>query len=154
MIEADLFGEGEWLRDTSVTSTGWKLKFDRGVATYPLPQQTVYLTPKRELRFIYGHGENPSVHLGEHVGTGGTRCFAEINELLGKHTAILGSTGAGKSATVAAVLHSFLERGAEENLPSWNPRIVVLDPHNEYSAAFPLSNYSGKLSTARPARAI
>ena len=84
VIEADLFGEGEWLRDTSVTSTGWKLKFDRGVATYPLPQQTVYLTPKRELRFIYGHGENPSVHLGEHVGTGGTRCFAEINELLGK----------------------------------------------------------------------
>ena len=144
VIEADLFGEGEWLRDTSVTSTGWKLKFDRGVATYPLPQQTVYLTPKRELRFIYGHGENPSVHLGEHVGTGGTRCFAEINELLGKHTAILGSTGAGKSATVAAVLHSFLERGAEENLPSWNPRIVVLDPHNEYSAAFPLNQ---KLST-------
>ena len=136
VIEADLFGEGEWLSDTSVTPMGWRLKFDRGVATYPLPQQTVYLTPKRELRFIYGHGKGPSVHLGEHVGTGGTRCYAEMNELLGKHTAILGSTGAGKSATVAAVLHSLLKRGAEENLPSWKPRIVVLDPHNEYSGAF------------------
>lgn len=137
VIEADLFGEGEWLCDTSVAPVRWELKFDRGVATYPLPQQTVYLTPKRELRFIYGHGKGPSVHLGEHVGTGGTKCYAEMNELLGKHTAILGSTGAGKSGTVAAVLHSLLERGAELALANWKPRIVVLDPHNEYSAAFP-----------------
>lgn len=136
VIEADLFGEGEWLRDTTVTPAGWELKFDRGVATYPLPQQTVYLTPKRELRFIYGHGKGPSVHLGEHVGTGGTKCFAEMNELLGKHTAILGSTGAGKSGTVAAVLHSLLERGAVAGLANWRPRIVVLDPHNEYAKAF------------------
>lgn len=136
VIEADLFGEGEWLSDTSVPIS-WELKFDRGVATYPLPQQTVYLTPKRELRFIYGHGKGPSVHLGEHVGTGGTKCYAEMNELLGKHTAILGSTGAGKSGTVAAVLHSLLERGVEAGLCNWKPRIVVLDPHNEYSAAFP-----------------
>lgn len=136
VIEADLFGEGEWLRDTTVTPVGWELKFDRGVATYPLPQQTVYLTPKRELRFIYGHGQGPSVHLGEHVGTGGTKCFAEMNELLGKHTAILGSTGSGKSGTVAAVLHSLLERGAEAGLANWKPRIVVLDPHNEYAKAF------------------
>jgi hypothetical protein len=136
VIEADLFGEGEWLSDTSVAPVRWGLKFDRGVATYPLPQQTVYLTPKRELRFIYGHGKGPSVHLGEHVGTGGTKCYAEMNELLGKHTAILGSTGAGKSGTVAAVLHSLLERGAEAGLASWKPRIVVLDPHNEYAEAF------------------
>ncbi|MFZ5699553.1 MAG: ATP-binding protein [Pseudomonadota bacterium] len=144
IIEADLFGEGEWLRDAAAGAESWELQFDRGVATYPLPQQTVYLTPKRELRFIYGHGKGPSVHLGEHVGTGGTKCYAEMNELLGKHTAILGSTGAGKSGTVAAVLHSLLERGAEERLERWSPRIVVLDPHNEYSAAFPKHK---KLST-------
>ena len=131
-------------------SGAWRLTFDRGVATYPLPQQTVYLTPKRELRYIYGHGDGPALHLGEHVGTGGTKCFAEMNELLGKHAAVLGSTGTGKSATVAAVLHSLLERGAEENLETWTPRIVVLDPHNEYSAAFPghqqLSTDDGSLS--------
>jgi DNA helicase HerA-like ATPase len=137
VIEADLFGEGEWQRDPVATPPRWDLRFDRGVATYPLPQQTVYLTPRRELRFIYGHGKGPSVHLGEHVGTGGTKCYAEMNELLGKHTAILGSTGAGKSGTVAAVLHSLLEHGTEAGLASWKPRIVVLDPHNEYSAAFP-----------------
>jgi len=144
VIEANLFGEGEWLHDATISPPGWELNFDRGVATYPLPQQTVYLTPKRELRFIYGHGKGPSVHLGEHVGTGGTKCYAEMNELLGKHTAILGSTGSGKSGTVAAVVHSLLEWGTEAGLASWKPRIVVLDPHNEYSAAFP--NHQ-KLST-------
>jgi uncharacterized protein len=136
VIEADLFGEGEWMKDTSLASNQWDLKFDRGIATYPLPQQTVYLTPKRELRFIYGHGKGPTIHLGEHVGTGGTKCYAEINDLLGKHTAILGSTGAGKSGTVAAVLHSILERGSQAALPNWRPRIVLLDPHNEYAKAF------------------
>jgi len=150
VIEADLFGEGEWVLDASSTPPTWELKFDRGVATYPLPQQTVYLTPKRELRFVYGHGSGPCVLIGEHVGTGGTPCYAEVNELLGKHTAILGSTGAGKSGTVAALLHSLLERGTASGYASWNPRILILDPHDEYSAAFPthkkLSTDDGSLS--------
>lgn len=150
VIEADLFGEGEWLKDASATPPCWTLKFDRGVATYPLPQQTVYLTPKRELRFIYGHGKGPCVLLGEHVGSGGTPCYAEMNELLGKHTAILGSTGAGKSGTVAAVIHSLLERGQAVGCTTWQPRIIILDPHDEYAAAFPthkkLSTDDGSLS--------
>jgi DNA helicase HerA-like ATPase len=150
VIEADLFGEGEWLLDTSVRPPKWTLQFDRGVATYPLPQQTVYLTPKRELRFIYGHGKGPCVLLGEHVGSGGTPCYAEMNELLGKHTAILGATGAGKSGTVAAVIHSLLERGQKTGCATWQPRIIILDPHDEYGSAFPthkkLSTDDGSLS--------
>lgn len=137
VIEADLFGEGEWFQDTTATPARWELRFERGVATYPLPQQSVYLTPKSELRFIYGHGKGPVIHLGEHVGSGGTPCYADMNEMLGKHTAILGSTGAGKSGTVAAVVHSLLDRGQLAGHSQWNPRIVILDPHNEYSAAFP-----------------
>lgn len=137
ILEADLFGEGEWIKDSAVDETKWVLRFDRGVATYPLPQQTVFLTPKSELRFIFGRKSGTVVHLGEHVGSGGTPCFADINELLGKHTAILGSTGSGKSGTVAAVIHSLLERGANAGYQTWQPRIIILDPHNEYCAAFP-----------------
>ncbi len=147
IVEADLFGEGEWTRDAAGTAT---LEFERGVATYPLPQQTVYLTPKAELRFIYGHAKGAIIRLGEHVGSGGAPCYADMNELLGKHTAVLGSTGAGKSGAVAAIIHSVLERGKDEEYASWNPRIVILDPHNEYSAAFPahsrLSTDDGTLS--------
>ena len=141
VVEADLFGEGEWIRDAAGTS---RLEFERGVATYPLPQQTVYLTPKSELRFIYGHTKGTVIRLGEHVGSGGAPCYADMNELLGKHTAVLGSTGAGKSGAVAAIIHSILERGAEAGYANWKPRIVILDPHNEYGAAFPAHS---KLST-------
>jgi len=133
IIEADLFGEGEWLFEADE----WKLEFERGVTTFPLPQQNVYLTPRAELGFIYGEGTGPVILLGEHVGSGGTPCYAEMNELLGKHTAILGSTGAGKSGTVAALLHAILDRGSEAGHEKWYPQIVVLDPHNEYGAAFP-----------------
>lgn len=147
IVEADLFGEGEWTRDAAGTA---KLEFERGVATYPLPQQTVYLTPKSELRFIYGHTKGAVIRLGEHVGSGGAPCYADMNELLGKHTAILGSTGAGKSGAVAAVIHSILERGKDEGYENWSPRIVILDPHNEYGTAFPahsrLSTDDGTLS--------
>ena len=135
IIEADLFGEGEWLFDTNKNK--WTLEFERGVTTFPLPQQKVYLTPRSDLSFIYGEGTGPVILLGEHVGSGGTPCYAEMNELLGKHTAILGSTGAGKSGTVAAILHAILDRGSEAGYQDWHPQIVVLDPHNEYGAAFP-----------------
>jgi hypothetical protein len=134
VVEADLFGEGEWSSDATGAE---KLDFQRGVATYPLPHQTVYLTPKSELRFIYGHTKGAVIQLGDHVGSGGAPCFADMNELLGKHTAILGSTGAGKSAAVAAIIHSILERGKDTGYANWNPRIVILDPHNEYRTAFP-----------------
>lgn len=134
IIEADLFGEGEWRRKSE---DEFALKFERGIATYPLPQQTIYLTPKSELRFIYGDAKGAVIQLGEHVGSGGAPCYAELNELLGKHTAILGSTGAGKSGTVAAVIHSILERGQVANHEHWHPQIIILDPHNEYGKAFP-----------------
>ncbi|AMP74829.1 ATP-binding protein [Ralstonia solanacearum] len=144
VIEADLFGEGEWTYEDTSGSLQWELRFQRGVATYPLPQQTVYLTPRSELRFIYGRPSGPVVRLGVHVGSGGAPCYADINELLGKHAAVLGSTGAGKSGTVAAIIHGILERGAEAGYETWNPRIVILDPHNEYGEAFPAHS---KLST-------
>ncbi len=135
IIEADLFGEGEWKYSHDGHSP--TLEFERGVATYPLPQQTLYLTPKSDLKIIYGHSDGTSIQLGEHVGSGGAPCYAHLNELIGKHTAILGSTGAGKSAAVAAMLHSILDRGKDLERPFWHPRIVILDPHNEYSSAFP-----------------
>ena len=146
VIEADLFGEGEWFAQEVDGVPVWKLEFERGIATFPLPQQSLYLTPKSELRAIYGsHGEAPVIQLGTHVGAGNAPCFADMNELLGKHTAILGSTGSGKSATVAALVHSILDRKSLASHLSWNPRIVILDPHNEYESAFSVSS---RLSTS------
>lgn len=134
IIEADLFGEGEWIFDVNEK---WRLDFERGVTSFPLPQQKIYLTPRSELGFIYGKGTSSVIQIGEHVGSGGTPCFAEINELLGKHTAIVGSTGSGKSGTVAALVHAILDRGDKAGYEDWHPQIIILDPHNEYGQAFP-----------------
>ena len=148
VIEADLFGEGEW-RTNSATGE-MTLDFERGVSTFPLPQQILYLTPKSELRYIYGQQNSSSIILGEHVGSGGAECLADLNELIGKHTAILGSTGAGKSAAVAAIVHSILDMGMNNDGKKWNPLVIILDPHNEYGKAFPnhrrLSTDEGTLS--------
>jgi len=133
VVEADLFGEGEWIKKEDQ----WHLKFDRGVSTFPLPQQKIYLTPKGELKYVFGEGGEAAIEIGEHVGSGGTPAYANLNELIGKHTAVLGSTGAGKSGAVAAILHAILKHGETRNYKTWNPRIIILDPHNEYGNAFP-----------------
>lgn len=136
IIEANLFGEAEWDRITDSEGTpAWQMRFERGVSTFPLPQQQVYLTPKTELRMLYGQQKESALELGEHVGAGGAKCFADVNALACKHTAILGSTGAGKSAAVASVIHGIL--GLKSDADIWAPRIVILDPHDEYSEAFP-----------------
>ena len=96
------------------------------------------MVPKSELHLLYSHTEDAAVQLGEHVGSGGAPCFANLNELLGKHTAVLGATGAGKSAAVAALTHSILDFGTLSKLQDCrNPRIIILDPHNGSPAAFP-----------------
>ena len=133
IIEANLFGEGEWIEQ--------KLEFERGVTTFPLPQQSVYITPRPELKCILGGDKESLIDIGEHVGSGGARCYADMNELIGKHAAILGATGSGKSGTVATILHAILDREKDINNDQsgdkvWKPKIIILDPHNEYEAAF------------------
>ncbi len=50
--------------------------------------------------------------------------------MLSKHFAIVGSTGVGKSTAVSLLLHKAIE--ADPKL-----RVLILDPHNEFAAAFP-----------------
>ncbi len=137
ILEADLFAEGTWV------VTEKRLKFSRGVETYPLPLQGVYLTTPMELEQIFSAAEHaseeitvsPLVAIGEYVGGNGAECRANVDKLFGQHCAILGSTGSGKSGTVAAVLRSVLEHKAVD-LSDLKPRIVLIDPHGEYSTAF------------------
>ena len=139
VIEADLFGEGEWNENQN-------LEFERGVSTYPLPQQKVYLTTKQELNFIFGKTTDSSLIIGHHVSSKATPASIHINELLNKHSAILGSTGSGKSGTVSAIIHGILSYGEEKQMKDWHPNIIILDPHDEYSSAFSKDQYN-KLST-------
>ncbi|MGI6752589.1 MAG: ATP-binding protein [Anaerovoracaceae bacterium] len=136
ILEADLFGEGNWVESIKT------LKFSRGVETYPLPLQNVYLTIREELEAIYHAAEQgsetnrPMLKIGNYVGASSAICRANIDKLFGNHSAILGSTGSGKSATVAAILHSVLEYEEEVVDNKLYPRVILIDPHGEYSKAF------------------
>lgn len=136
LLEADLFGEGLWSKATG------ELEFTRGVETYPLPLQSVYLCLNEELESVYKAAEmgasksslSPMVPIGNYVGGNSAICRANVDKLFGHHFAILGSTGAGKSGTVASILHSVLVHKSDES--NLQPKIIMIDPHGEYPSAF------------------
>jgi len=137
VMEVELFAEGIW------NAAEGKLRFVRGVTTYPLPRQGVFLLTRQETVNLYSSAEgqqgsegyDPLVPFAHYVGADNALCRANIDKMFGMHCAILGSTGSGKSAAVAAILHSILEHKANGE-ETCRPKIVVIDPHGEYGRAF------------------
>lgn len=137
VMEVELFAEGMW------NTAGGGLTFKRGVTTYPLPRQGVYLLTRDETVMLYQAAEGQQqgaaydalVPFASYVGADSTQCRANIDKMFGMHCAILGSTGSGKSGAVAAVIHSVLEHKAK-GTDVCRPRIVIIDPHGEYGKAF------------------
>ena len=124
-LEVDLFGEG--LR----TGLGEEdFDFQRGVATYPLPGQGIFLANVVELERIYRRPDKPSIHVGALSQASSLPVHLLMDELLGKHFAVLGTTGAGKSCSVTVLLRAILEKAPKAH-------VILLDPHNEYGRAFP-----------------
>lgn len=136
VMEIELFAEGLW------SPSDGKLAFSRGVSTYPLPRQGVYLLTREEAGLLYrsaegqaADGADPLVPFGRYLGADAAECRANIDRMFGLHCAILGSTGSGKSGAVAALLHSVLDHKPLGDAPC-RPRIVIIDPHGEYGRAF------------------
>lgn len=133
VLEADLFGQGQW--DSSAS----RFRFTRGVETYPLPLQAVYLTTNEELEQLYTSAEatleagaiSPLVPIGSYVGGTNAICRADLDKLFGHHCAVLGSTGSGKSATVAAILHSVLEHASSHLITHKTP-LELYCTHDQY----------------------
>lgn len=132
----ELFAEGVW------SSSESRLTFTRGVSTYPLPRQNVYLLTRDEAGHLYKSAEgqrpdgaDPLVPFATYVGADAAQCRANIDKMFSLHCAVLGSTGSGKSGAVAAVLHSVLDHHPVESTVC-RPRVVIIDPHGEYGRAF------------------
>ncbi len=107
-----------------------KPKFQRGVSFYPTLGDEAFAATPDDLKAIYAQPDVPNARIGTVRQDQSLPAYVTIDELLGKHFAILGTTGSGKSCTVALILRAIL---------SGNPggHIVLLDPHNEYSQSFP-----------------
>ncbi len=124
MAQIDFLGEGDEER-----LTGRIHSFRRGVTHYPIPGALIYPATSNDLRQIYASDGRTSIQVGTVFPTRDIRAGLYIDSMLGKHFALLGSTGTGKSTSAALILHRICEHAPEGH-------IVMIDPHGEYSAAF------------------
>ncbi|MFN3864801.1 MAG: ATP-binding protein [Erythrobacter sp.] len=120
----DFLGEG-----SEEKLTGRIHGFKRGVTRYPVPGAMAYPATTRDLEQIYASDGRASITIGKVFPTKDIRAGLYIDAMLGKHFALLGSTGTGKSTSAALILHRICEMAPKGH-------IVMIDPHGEYSAAF------------------
>jgi hypothetical protein len=105
--------------------------FKRGISQYPTIGDEVHLVSQDDLRKIYGEVDMPYfVQIGHVAGAEGIPAFIDVNKLITRHSAVVGSTGSGKSTTVASLLVSLSNT---EVYPS--SRIIIIDIHGEYGRA-------------------
>src|SRR3954464_15309586 len=108
---------------------GEKPKFQRGVTNYPTIGDTVDLITAQELRTVYAPSGADQINVGTLQQDSSVVAYVDVEEMLSKHFAILGSTGVGKSSGVSLLLNEILK--SRPNL-----RIFLLDVHNEYGRCF------------------
>ena len=130
--EGDLHPWGnQWLKVQLVGERGRAGKFERGVSQHPTINDAVHIVTEDDLREIYGPGDPVDfVTVGHLASAESIPSRLNINKLVTRHSAVVGSTGAGKSTTVAGLLAALSD-------PSRYPsaRVVVLDVHGEYAKA-------------------
>ncbi|MCZ6606029.1 MAG: ATP-binding protein [Alphaproteobacteria bacterium] len=104
--------------------------FQRGVTWPPQLNAVVTTTSERDLKLVYARPEKETARIGTIYQNYNIPGYIMPNELLGRHFAIVGTTGCGKSCTATLILRALIEERPFAH-------ILVLDPHNEYAAAFP-----------------
>ncbi|MGQ0673041.1 MAG: helicase HerA domain-containing protein [Hyphomicrobium sp.] len=135
-VPAQREGESEiWIAELGLVGELWratdgrKAAFNRGTTIYPALGDRVRVSSKAELQLAFCGEPEKSVRVGSIRQDSTIPAMIRVDDLLGKHFAILGTTGTGKSCTTALVLRSILEKHPAAH-------IVLLDPHNEYATAF------------------
>jgi uncharacterized protein DUF87 len=122
--EIDFLGEGE-----EDEQSGKLINFRRGITGYPPPGARVYPVSGDDLKQMFAADERAHIEIGTVYPTKDVRGALYVDALLGKHFALLGSTGTGKSTATALIMHRICDISPEGH-------IVMIDPHGEYSAAF------------------
>ncbi|MGE0848066.1 MAG: ATP-binding protein [Hyphomicrobiaceae bacterium] len=135
-VPAQREGENElWIAELGLVGELWKAidgrptSFNRGVSVYPALGDRVRVASREELEQAFCGDLGRSVRIGCIRQDPTISATIRVDELLGKHFAILGTTGTGKSCTTALILRSILQKSPAAH-------IVLLDPHNEYAPAF------------------
>lgn len=114
-------------------------RFKRGLESFPSVGDIVILPTEEQLRSIIESGENRRVYIGNSPLIGNAKVMIDPDRLFGRHLAVLGNTGSGKSCSVAGLIRWSLESANQQRINKDNPvnsRFIVLDPNGEYSRAF------------------
>ena len=123
IVEVEFIGEFTRKDDGTVD------RFRRGVSSYPTLGDSVYRSDRSDLALAYACDTEGSVRVGSIHQDSSIPAMVKVDEMLGKHFAILGTTGTGKSCTVALVLRRILEKNPQAH-------ILLLDVHREYAQSF------------------
>jgi len=123
IVEIELLGE--MLFDGGPRNQG----FRRGVSVFPALEDPIFLATPTDLAQVYAPPRVASVPVGTIHQDGGVPAYLLVDDLLGKHFSIVGTTGSGKSCAVATILRSVIDRNPHAHL-------ILIDPHNEYACAF------------------
>lgn len=104
-------------------------KFDRGVSQSPTTGDSVHLVTIKDLDVIYGgYDDKNSISVGHISISESLNAKIDLNKMISRHCAILGSTGSGKSNAVGVVLSAIANKEFKSS------RILVIDPHGEYNS--------------------
>lgn len=114
-------------------------RFKRGLDTFPSVGDIVILPTEDQLCSVIESGDNRRVYIGRSPLVGNAKVKIDPDRLFGRHLAVLGNTGSGKSCSVAGLIRWSLESAKEQlrdQKKEVNSRFIVLDPNGEYSKAF------------------
>lgn len=112
-----------------------RFSFCRGVETFPSVGDPVLIPTNEQLLSIIQSGKNRRVKIGTSPLADGAEVKIDPDRLFGRHLAVLGNTGSGKSCSVAGLIRWSVEAAQKEAKKS-KARFIVLDPNGEYSRAF------------------
>lgn len=129
-VEEDESLKGQqWMTVQLVGEANRSGRLRRGLSKFPTVGDEVHFVTENELSIIYGRPDSPQyVSVGHVVGSQTIPSLVDVNKLVTRHSAVVGSTGAGKSTTVASLVEQI---ASEEDLKS--PRVLLLDIHGEYA---------------------
>lgn len=113
-----------------------KYSFKRGVESYPTVGDPVLLPTEVQLRSIVESGENRHIKIGTSPLAANASVRVDPDRLFGRHLAVLGNTGSGKSCSVAGLIRWSLEAAKKKCGANPNARFIVLDPNGEYTNSF------------------
>ncbi|OPY63945.1 MAG: AAA-like domain protein [Syntrophorhabdaceae bacterium PtaU1.Bin034] len=115
-------------------------RLERGVSAFPSVGDVVQLPTAEQLRCIIeaSSEEDRRVKIGTSPLAANAAVTVDPDKIFGRHLAVLGNTGSGKSCSVAGIIRWSLEqaREAKSDKARPNARFIILDPNGEYSSAF------------------